>query len=345
MRFFFGPQTLAVAVTAALLAGCGGAISPAPLGATAPSTAAQLRSGAGAAMAHSFQVHANAARSWMAPDAKKANTLLYVADEGANVVDVYSYPGGKLKGTLTGFETPTGVCSDKKGNVYILNGASESLEVYAHGASSPTEQLEVPGYPEFTCSVDPTTGNLALSVLAGSCGYCIVIFPKGSQTPTTYMPSGQTGLPGCGYDNKGNLYCSAYGASDAFALYELPKGSKTVGTISVNASGILAGPGQWDGTNFTVGSGAGSTLYQIKISGSSGSVAGSTILSGAGQVWQFWITKNLGGKKHKGLRVIGPTTTSNSGIVGYWSYPAGGAATNTIVGLDQPDGAALSTKK
>src|SRR5271168_2628847 len=103
MRLHLGHQTLAAAVTVAMLAGCGGGVSPAPLGATGQSTVAQLRHMGGAVAGHPFQsTGANAARSWMSPDAKKSKSLLYVADQGNNDVEVYSYPDGKLKGTLTG---------------------------------------------------------------------------------------------------------------------------------------------------------------------------------------------------------------------------------------------------
>ena len=321
-------------------------MSPAQLGATGASTAAQLRFIGGAGAAHPFQpARANAARSWMAPDAKKSKTLLYVADQGTNDVDVYSYPAGKLKGTLTGFQTPSGVCSNKSGDVFILNGNGMSVEVYKHGGSSPIRTLDLPGYPEFNCSADPTTGNLALGVLAGSCGDCIAVFAGGSGTATTYSPPGQGGFPGCGYDNNGNLFCDAYGTA-GFALFELPKGSSTVTTVGVSgAGGLSPGSIQWDGTDLAFGAGNGPTLYQIALSGSTGSVVSSTSLSGAAAVWQFWITNNLGGKKHKGLRVIAPTISGSNGIVGYWNYPAGGSATQTITGLDEPDGAALSTKK
>jgi hypothetical protein len=332
----------------ALLAGCGGGMSPSQLGATGQNTVAQLRHIGGAGAAQAIQsAGANAARSWMAPDAKKSKTLLYVADQGANDVEVYSYPGGKLKGTLTGFETPSGVCSNKAGDVFILNGNGTSVVVYAHGGTSPLRTLTLPGYPELNCSVDPTTGNLALGVLAGTCGDCFVVFPAGSGTATVYTPPGQTGIPGCGYDNKGNLFCDAYGNSEAFALFELPKGSSTVTAVPVSGtSGLLAASIQWDGTDLAFSAGDGATLYQIALSGSSGSVAGSTPLTGGGAVWQFWITNNLGSKKHKGLRVIAPTFLNSVPTVGYWNYPAGGTATKMITtGLTQPDGAALSTKK
>lgn len=348
MRLHLGSQTIAAAATVALLAGCGGGMSPAQLGATGQNTVAQLRHIGGANAARPTQLaSSNVARSWMSPDAKKAKSLLYVADQGANDVEVYSYPAGKLKGTLTGFETPSGVCSNKSGDVFILNGNGTTVEVYAHGGTTPIRTLELPGYPELNCSVDPTTGNLALGVLAGSCGDCFVVFAGGSGTATTYTPSGQNGIPGCAYDNSGNLFCDAYGSGDAFALYELPKGSTAVNTVSVEGvSGLTAGSMQWDGTALAFGAGAGPTLYQIELTGSTGSVTGSTSLSGAGAVWQFWITNNLGGKNHSGLRVIAPTFLNSAPAVGYWNYPAGGTATKTITsGLTQPDGAALSTKK
>src|SRR5580658_498150 len=235
MRLHLGLQTLAAAASVVLLAGCGGGISPAQLGATGQSTAAQLRSIGGAA-AHPVQsAGANAAHSWMAPDAKKSKSLLYVSVQGANDVEVYSYPGGKLKGTLTGFQTPSGVCSNKGGDVFILNGNGTSVEVYAHGGSSPIRTLGLPGYPELNCSVDPTTGNLALGVLGNTCGDCFVVFPGGSGTATVYTPSGQTGLPGCAYDNKGNLFCDAYNDSeDVFLLFEVAAGSASANQVSVS---------------------------------------------------------------------------------------------------------------
>lgn len=348
MNFILRRQSLCAVFALALLAGCGGGMSPGQSSAIGSSTPAQLR-GLGAAGAARFSpsVKPDHHGSWMAPDAKKAKSLLYVADESGNDVLVYSYPGGKLTGTLTGFETPTGICSNKAGDVFILNGNATTVEVYAHGGTSPIRTLNLPGYPELNCSVDPKTGNLALGTLGGSCGDCVAIFTGGQGTATTYTPSGQDGVPGCGYDNSGNLYCDAYGTSGAFELFELPAGGSSFTTIPVSGAGSLRSASvQWDDTDLAVGSGAGSTLYQIQLSGSSGKVVGSTTLGGAGSVWQFWITHVLGGKKHKGVRVVAPSYGGTGGAeVGYWNYPAGGNPTKTITGASQPDGAALSTRK
>ena len=348
MNVIFRRNALCGTFAIALLSGCGSGMSPTQSREISPGTPAQSRAFGGPSVDRlALTIKADRHGSWMAPDAKKTKNLLYVADQSANDVLVYSYPAGKLKGTLTGFETPTGICSGKNGDVVILNGNGTTAVVYAHGGSSPLRTLDLPGYPELNCSIDPKTGNLALGVLAGSCGDCVAVFSKAQGIPTTYMPSNQNGVPGCGYDNSGNLYCDAYGSGGAFALYELSSGGSSFKSISVSgANGLTAASIQWDGTDLAFASGAGSTLYQIKLSGSSGSIAGSTALTGAGSVWQFWITKNLGNKKHKGIRVIAPTYGGSAGsVAGYWNYPAGGDPTQTITGFSQPDGAALSTKK
>jgi hypothetical protein len=155
-----------------------------------------------------------------------------------------------------------------------------------------------------------------------------------------YDASGQDGIPGCAYDNKSNLYCDAYSSDNHdFALYEIAKNSAYAQAVSVSGtSGLRAGPMMWDGKNLSFGSGAGGSLYQIALTGSGGSISGSTVLQGTGWVWQYWII---------GKRVIAPTYGgSASTIVGYYKYPAGGVATKAIeTGFDQPDGAAVSNAK
>ncbi|MBV8530329.1 MAG: hypothetical protein JO104_03355 [Candidatus Eremiobacteraeota bacterium] len=219
---------LCVGSTLGMLVGCGGITSPAG-GISGAGSMAQLRArgivGGSREAASSWRLDRR--RSWMARDAKKMSSLLYVADEATGDVYVYSYPKGKLKGTLTGFNTPSGICSNKAGDVFILNGGGTTVEVFAHGGSAPLRTLDLPGYPELNCSVDPTTGNLAVGTLFGSCGYCIAVFADGQGTPTTYQPPNQKGIPGCAYDNEGNLFCDAYGNdNDNFELFELPRAAR-----------------------------------------------------------------------------------------------------------------------
>jgi hypothetical protein len=347
-----GGRALTYFIATAMLAGCAG-VSPLQQRFAGSNSAAQLRAHGIIGLSPELLrfAHSERRHSWMAPDAKKTPSLLYVADEDSNDVYVYSYPAGKLKGMLTGFNTPAGMCSNKAGDVFILNGGGTTVEVYAHGGSAPLRTLDLPGYPELNCTVDPTTGNLALGTLGGSCGDCIAVFADAQGIATTYEPSGQDGIPGCGYDNSGNLFCDAYGVEDSatFELFELPEGSYNLTKIAVNYSGLKSGPVQWDGKYLAIGSGATGTIYQLQLSGSTGSVEGSTSLSGTGWVWQFWIAKTQGGKRvPQGTRIIAPTYAGSDGAeVAYWSYPAGGDPTKTITNeyFSQPDGATLSTIK
>lgn len=341
---------LGVSAALGLLVGCGGAMSPVQPSVAAGGTVAQLRARSVLSPSHEVTtlLRVDRSHSWMDPDAKKTSTLLYVADETTGDVYVYSYPKGRLKGTLTGFNAPSGMCSNKAGDVFILNGGGTTVDVFAHGGSTPIRSLDLPGYPELNCSVDPTTGNLALGVLAGSCGDCIAVFTNGQGIPTTYEPSGQGGIPGCGYDNDGNLFCDAYGSGDKFALFELPAGSSNITSVSVSGdSGLRAGPVQWDGKYLAFGSGSTGTIYQIALSGSTGSIKGSTLLAGSGWVWQFWITKTQGTKRvPQGTRIIAPTYAGSANAeLGYFNYPAGGSPTKSITGFSQPDGATLSKIK
>lgn len=352
LRFYKTIQS-AVAASAACvvaLAGCSGSVPGTPPAAASSvvksvlmqfGTPAQRQAlGLESAFLPAKPVH-NVRHSWMAREAG-SSSLLYVSAEAANEVYVYSYPNGKQVGMLTGFNTPSGMCTDRAGDVYILDGGGFSVEVYAHGGTSPIRTLSLPGYPEFTCSVNPRNGDLAVSTTDGSCAECagyIAIFTGGQGIPTTYQPTGQIGLPGCGYDTHGNLFCDAYSSRGrTFVLYELPNRSKTVETITMSGTLPKAGPVQWDGQDLAVGSGASGTIDRIAISGTSGSVAGSTDLGGGtGWVWQFWITKG-------GTRLIAPTYAGTAPAeVGYWSYPAGGDPTKTIVtSFTQPDGATVS---
>src|ERR1700729_644904 len=106
MTLGFGMRGLTIGLAVALLAGCGGTQSQ---GTGTSDMAPQSRAPVG---------HAEPDSSWMSPEAK-SHDLLYVVS-GSNV-DVFTYPGGTLVGTLTGFEYPLGLCSDSNGNVWIAN--------------------------------------------------------------------------------------------------------------------------------------------------------------------------------------------------------------------------------
>src|SRR5262249_47577682 len=158
----------------AILAGCGGSQPPIAAPGAMPQTSA-------------IATHAAGRKSWILPEAKKRK-LLYVADAQTADVYVYEYPNGKLVGTLTGFQEAQGECADAKGDVFITvpspySASSEILE-YAHGGTEPIATFSDPGYGEepWSCAVDPTTGNLAVTNVDFSHYYSsnLVVYPYGS---------------------------------------------------------------------------------------------------------------------------------------------------------------------
>jgi hypothetical protein len=81
-------------------------------------------------------VAANSAngRSWGLPETKSED-LLYVSDDSSSSVNMYSYPKGKLVGSLTGFQFPGSMCPDSEGNVWITNFRGDTIVEYAHGGT------------------------------------------------------------------------------------------------------------------------------------------------------------------------------------------------------------------
>src|SRR5580692_2300582 len=130
---------LIVAASAGMLAGCGGGgslqsnpgpVQPAAVGATAALTGCVP---AWLPTPRIVPCRPNKEASWMSPAA--AGPLLYVSDIGAEDVDVFSYPGGKQVGTLTGFSEPAGLCTDRKGDVFVVDSGNDRILEYAHGGT------------------------------------------------------------------------------------------------------------------------------------------------------------------------------------------------------------------
>lgn len=278
--------------------------------------------------------------TWMAPDAKHL-ALLYVSDLENDSVDVFSYPLGKSKGTLTGFSAPHGLCRDAAGHVYIVNeGANQILE-YAHGGTTPIKTLSDPGYFPSGCSVDPATGNLAVTnitpLTSGPGG--VAIYQHATGTPKLY-PGNSTlfFLYYCGYDSAGNLFVDGMNqAAKLVSVAELPAHGTALQPIALNARIALPGGVQWHGNSLAVGDQVSldgpSRIDEFSISGSQGTEVGTTDLSDSCNVLQFWI---------QGKRVIVPNTCKHDVL--YFAFPAGGASTKAIAGPSESVGATVSLK-
>ena len=266
------------------------------------------------------------------PDARGA--LLYVSDTETSDVYVFSYPQGKLQQTLTGFADPAGECVDKSGNVFIANTGGSNIVEYAHGGSSPIATLKDKGYFPLGCSVDPTTGNLAVTNFSttGSAAGNVVIYKKAKGRPKRHYadPSIYQMLL-CGYDAAGNLFVDGLTQSYGGVVAELRHGGAKLRDVALDRSIYNPGGVQWDGKHVAIGDQSSNTIYQFRIKNGKAKTASSTKLGGASLVFQFWIDGN---------KVIGPD--AGAADVGIWKYPQGGSPVKTIAGVYVPLGAAIS---
>jgi hypothetical protein len=309
---------------AASLAGCGGSQPPIGAPGAMPQTSAAV-------------THAARGKSWMLSEAKTTD-LVYASDEKAGDVYVFSYPKGRQVGTLTGFQVPLGECVDASGNVWIVDGGAANVTEFHHGGTTPISSVTWPGILPMGCSVDRTTGDLAVTSLTYPAQ--VGVYQSAQGTPTLYSSSDYSVFYYCAYDDDGNLFVSGKNDSNS-PIAELLKGSQSLVAISVNQT-MVPSSIQWDGSYLAVadlnasgthGHRGPTKIYRLQISGSTGTVASTVQLVGRGK-WrvseqvQYWI---------EGKRILGPGYVPHKGnqLLDYWAYPAGGKP-RKIIEPDDP---------
>ncbi|MGA8574323.1 MAG: hypothetical protein WB609_01390 [Candidatus Cybelea sp.] len=280
--------------------------------------------------------------SWMARGAMAQN-LLYISNGGADNVYVYSYPAGSLVGKLGQLQDPVGLCVDRTGNVWIVNSASSTIVEYAHGSKKRKATLQDYGLQNLLgCAVDPLNGNLAVTELGSpSSAGNVWIYPNAKGSPKKFRDPQMQYVYFCGYDDRGNLFVDGLNSNYGFVFAERLAGSRSLRSISLNQSVGFPGGIQWDGTYVAIGdqfyqTQHKSAIYQVSVSGSTGTVQGTTLLSGACDVLQFDIS-SLGST---GSSVVAPDDCRNNAA--FYNYPAGGSPTKTLSGFQYPFGAAVS---
>jgi hypothetical protein len=275
--------------------------------------------------------------------AAKSMDLLYVSDYDQLLV--FSYPKGKLVGEVG---APSGdlfgLCSDNAGDVFVTSQESDFqsyIYEYAHGGTEPIATLRDPGEP-LGCAVDPETGNVAVTnISADDPPYYhgdLIVFPGGQGPPAQYSDSSIPFFLFCSYDASGNLFADGYDSS-ASGLAELPRGAGTLTNLTLSQN-IAPGSIQWVDAyqafvvvDLSGGPRGPSLVYQIQVSGSTGTVSGPTILKTkhdrTSRDYPFWTGDG---------RMIGAGLIRGeaAGLLDFWRYPKGGRPMRII---DRPDGA------
>jgi hypothetical protein len=284
------------------------------------------------------------AASWLSTQAAKRGPLLYISDFYNFDVYVYSVPSLKPVGKLTGFLEPEGECSDAHGNVWIANTGNQQMLEFKPGGKSAIDTLADPlGYP-VGCAIDAVTGNLAVANIFGVSGAGgILVYKHASGTPDLYANPNQFYYYFDGYDAKGNLYASGMTSKNVYALSALRLGEKTMASLSIRG-GKLYFPGTvlWNGPALVLGDqqcsgGTSSCLYEASVSGTTVSVTKKIPLADSCDVAQVALHgKQLFGGDYESC------THVKSSSIDRWTYPAGGKPTESVTGVYDPIGAAIS---
>ncbi len=303
---------LGTSIAAALLAGCGGWRSPID----APSMLPQTR-------ATSRQVDRN--KSWILPEAKSED-LLYISDYYG--VHIFSYPKARHVGDIYGFASPAGLCSNQSGDVFVTDTQTYHVYEYAHGSTKRLKTL-YDNYVDFNpidCSVDPTTRNVAVASLDAA---FVVIFPKAKEAPKVYYDR-HASMYHCAYDDKGDLFVDQVYTRHHNYIGELAKGKTTFRNYLLDGRVAHSGGIQFDGQRVAIEDLKSLIVYRLGFSGNDAIVVGTTPLSGAKYIYQYWI---------QGKTLIGPDLY---GDVYLWKYPEGGSPVSAIQGFTEPYGSTVS---
>ena len=258
--------------------------------------------------------------SWIDP-AAKGEALVYVTNRRTGEINILSFPQGVPVGAISGFEEPEGECVDAAGDVFVTDSKTAQVTVFAHGGVVPIRTLSYPRAQPFDCSIDPATGNLAVSnrLFSRKPHSVVAIYAAAKGSPKTYEHAAfQTEY--CGYDNHGNLFLD--GSDHRTEMAELPKGSSTIVNVTLNQPIASQGTIQWDGQYVAVTSTREAIVYRILFNGRHGKIVGSTSLAGGVSVTHSWI---------RGDKILGPDN-----YVYVWPYPSGGDPIRRYDGFAEP---------
>lgn len=332
-------ERAAVVIGAALLSACSTSQIAPPAGHAAFGAREVARSGA---LADPDRSTPSGGKSWMLPSANTCGYngklppcgLLYVTNYRAN--DVIIYKNSQVVGNLKGLKGPDGICTDRHGNVWIVNNLGQNVVEYAHGGTAPSKTLGDPGFYPLGCAVNPRTGAVVVTNIFSTASGPgnIAIYHKAQGPPLILDDPKIFYYFFAGFDSAGNLYVDGLDTSQTFRFAELPRGQRKFNDIPLNGTIYYPGAIAWDGTYVDVGD----QLYQNQVAsaiyqttGAGGQIVGTTLMSGAQDVVGYWLGSGS---------VIGPDANLND--VSLYQYPAGGDPTLALGNLDRPYGAAVS---
>jgi hypothetical protein len=266
--------------------------------------------------------------------ATRNGRLVYASEYNAGDVAVYPFKGEDRLQSLPGFQSPGDLCADSAQNVYVPGGYSFFIAEYRHGVSKPIKLLADPNGIPSSCSVDPTTGNLAVVNGVGSAQYGVLLYRRARGIPKLIVDPSISYYYFCGFDNAGNLYIDGQNSNlSQVEIAVLPHGKTAFVNLTANKSIGFPGDVRWDGRFIAIGNQSKNEIYRFSVTGAHAKLQGVTLLGGAADVIGFWIDGDI---------VVGADYRGNQ--IGYWKYPGGGAALQFVNGIQSPLGVTVSKR-
>jgi hypothetical protein len=269
--------------------------------------------------------------------ARAGGDLLYVAN-GGHVV-FFTFPQGKQVGELSLTGSPTSVCSDTAGNVWVPVGVGRfrfRLYEFAHGGTRPIATIDVPKRKTANgCGVDPVTGDLAVPNSYGGTGRGSVLVWAGARSGKPKSYSVGMNPTACAYDDRGNLLVTGWADSDGYFFAELARGANKFTNVTLTKHTFYAGGVQWDGKYFAVAAQEAlhAAVYRVRVSASKGQIV-QTIRSKEFPLGAWiWV---------KGSTLVSTQRSKDRRLIGVWNYPAGGTPKESFSGFQYPGGLTVS---
>jgi hypothetical protein len=260
--------------------------------------------------------------------AKQPTTI--AISEGNNTVDIYD-PAGNQLAQLTGFNGPSGLASDIKGDLYVADYYNQRVQIYSAGFQSPPTTLpSEPGYGPV--GVDSFNNGQIVALCANSIqgiGSNIEFFTDGKLTNTVSSPFVPL-IFSCAFDAVGNLFVGMLGPQFLARVGEIVGGAHGTKLSFLTTSNKLYDPTGIQVTtdgHIAVGDSSGCCksggyfssnvvfTYNPPVGGSLGSPVSKTVLKGIHVPVQFTFTKDMAS-----FYLVDPFNAE----VKQFAYPAGG---------------------
>ncbi|MFY9739040.1 MAG: hypothetical protein WAK11_08285 [Candidatus Cybelea sp.] len=330
MRLSLATYALGFTASAVLMAGCsnGGSSFDTPTGVT-PSDFHSLRAvsidGPLVAAAHpNLRMRGHVGP--MTPDRyrKKRGPYQYVSDFYNSELLEFDYPKGDSPiGEISGVSDAQGECGNAlfgaaKRDFWVVSSGTDQVEEFALGGTGPIKILSESAGEAAGCAMDPSTHNLAVTVLGGS---VVVIFTDASGSGNI-VADGLESSYFAGYDDKGDLFVDGITENDTFGVVEMASGSSSFKAVTLSNTIEFPGGMQWDGKYMTINDQEAHVIYGYACSGKSCTLKRTVKLSGSGDCVQTWIGED---------DVFCPDAGNETLEV--YKYPAGGSPIATLTGV------------